>query len=924
MGKRTILFIYFFILILFNTGYAINDLTVKVPNSSTSKPGYIERPILVVEPHGGYVEQSLYVEYSDRNGLSPSANIEVIHRFELPKGSVVNDLWLWIDGKIMQALILDTWHARAIYDSIVSMKRDPAFLAKKGDQYELHVFPLKAGSTRKIKLNFITPTQWLGKQATAELPFKFLNANNAATKPLDILFRTTEDVWGTPYVQEFASKSFVHLEDTLNYQFKRLTIDNIAAKTTLNLALSTDFSMGYFTGINEIKTDLTYFQVGILPDRFFNIQPDTVSHKYLIGIDLSGKTNSDLTKLMPNINKVLKSALKPKDYFNIILTGAGLKQKISSTELTGTEANIDMLCNSALYSKIVDSLKNTKLLNVLFCDGWAQQTWAFTTMKDYANITSSSSITTAQSLFSKVDVAAGYSHGYENSLSESDAAVVRAKLDTLFMNGGRFVTYYDMNREGREKIATSYIKDLQVSFVNHNALTLYRNPSGNIGSYFLEQYDRNAAYFLKYNDPDVKTELVDKDGNPTVISKKIFNGLLVVSGMWQFNDDNALKTIQGIPLFGLNKNSKTIQYFQLLNEMQSTYQNYKFDKAIVFSSSDSVIQKSDAALWIKNYKAKYSSQPPVFNTVNLLDGLVSIPPYISDNQVDYYGSGLFMKTLADSSRGVHFETHIDNWDVISAALSSSALPRLKSHSFEVVADNYSERVVDQLEINPNASDPNKPLFFIGSTTAHKNLRFNLTAEYTGVYGTTTLPIDVMVNHDSTKAEKIIPAMLAQEKLRVLFGKTPPLDTAKILTTAIQAHLLCDFTALLALEPNDTIKFMVDPFDESGLIYGVGDDWKLSDSSQIYIYPNPFNGQTNISFTLKESSRVKVEIYNILGELIKEIGSSDNASGQLNYRWDGRNMNNQPISSGIYIVRAIAKGNVSQKMNSYFKKIILLK
>lgn len=923
--KKKILFLLIVLFSAIGSAYAINDLTVKVPNSSTSKPAYIDNAVLVVEPHGGYIEQSLYVNYSDHGALSPATNIEIIHRFELPKGSVVNDLWLWIDGRIMQALILDTWKARAIYDSIVSMKRDPAFLAKKGDQYELHVFPLKAGSSRKIKLNFITPTQWLGKQATAELPFRFLNASNNSVKPLEVLFRSREEIWGTPLLKEFPTEKFTFLQDTLNYNFKRLTINNVSGKSGLNLSFSTDFSFGYFSGTNEVKNDLTYYQLGVLPEKFFNISPDTLSHKYLIGIDLSGKTNNDLTTLMPNIRTVLKSAVTAKDSINIIMTGAGLKQKISQAPLLGTAENIDTLCNRALRSNIVDSVKNAKQPIVLFCDAWAQQNWGFSTLTNYGSKITSSNLLTASTLFNSVDVGASYAHGFENIPSDENAAKIRGRLDSLFMRGGRFIVYYDYNRVGTEKIASYYIKDLQVKSVNHAALTLYRNPLGNIGKYFPEQYDRNASYFIQYNDPLVKNELVDVNGNPAVISKKVYNGLLIVTGMWQFNDDNALKTLQSVPLLGLNANKKYVQYAPLLNEMQNTYSSFNYDKAIVFSNADSVIEKTEIQKWVSSFLSKFPAKPPVFNHVNLLDGTVSIPPSITDNLVEYYGSGLMMKVLSDSTKGSHFETHLNSWDVIATALKANSLPRLISHKLDLLVDNGAGEVKQQLEVNPDDSDPNKPLFFIGSTTGHNNIRFNLTAEYTGDRGTTTLPLTVMVNHDSTKAEKIIPAMLAQENLRTLFAQKPPLDTAKIVSTAVKARLLCDFTAFLALEPNDTIKFMVNPFDESGLVLDVeADDWKLNDTSSIHIYPNPFNGQTNITFTVKEPSRIKVEIYNILGELIKELGSSDNATGTLQYRWDGRNMNNNTISSGIYIVRAIAKGNNSQKQSSHFKKIILLK
>jgi len=124
--------LYFISLICFADALGINSLVARVPNIAGQQPAYIRNAILVAEPHGAYVEQSLYLEYTDNNPYPGSNNVEIVHRFEMPEGAVVNDLWLWIGNQVMKGIILDVWKARSIYDSIVSMKRDPAFLTKKG------------------------------------------------------------------------------------------------------------------------------------------------------------------------------------------------------------------------------------------------------------------------------------------------------------------------------------------------------------------------------------------------------------------------------------------------------------------------------------------------------------------------------------------------------------------------------------------------------------------------------------------------------------------------------------------------------------------------------------------------------------------------------------------------------------------------
>jgi hypothetical protein len=76
-------------------------------------------------------------------------------------------------------------------------------------------------------------------------------------------------------------------------------------------------------------------------------------------------------------------------------------------------------------------------------------------------------------------------------------------------------------------------------------------------------------------------------------------------------------------------------------------------------------------------------------------------------------------------------------------------------------------------------------------------------------------------------------------------------------------------------------------------------------------PNPFEKGTWIRFRLKEPSEVCIMIYNLAGELVREIrpkgkrqegmeiGSFENKEGLAIY-WDGKNNNDYEVSSGIYI------------------------
>ena len=84
------------------------------------------------------------------------------------------------------------------------------------------------------------------------------------------------------------------------------------------------------------------------------------------------------------------------------------------------------------------------------------------------------------------------------------------------------------------------------------------------------------------------------------------------------------------------------------------------------------------------------------------------------------------------------------------------------------------------------------------------------------------------------------------------------------------------------------------------------------------YPNPFNPSTSISFSVPRSGGVTLEIYNVLGNLVKTVASGNYNPGNYTYLWNGEDDNNNKVSSGIYICRLRADNY------SASKKMVLLK
>ncbi|MCF8266962.1 MAG: T9SS type A sorting domain-containing protein [Ignavibacteriales bacterium] len=66
------------------------------------------------------------------------------------------------------------------------------------------------------------------------------------------------------------------------------------------------------------------------------------------------------------------------------------------------------------------------------------------------------------------------------------------------------------------------------------------------------------------------------------------------------------------------------------------------------------------------------------------------------------------------------------------------------------------------------------------------------------------------------------------------------------------------------------------------------------------YPNPFNPSTTIAYSIPQKSDVKVNIYDVNGQLIKEIVNESLDAGKHFVTWNGTNQTNSSVASGVYI------------------------
>lgn len=92
--------------------------------------------------------------------------------------------------------------------------------------------------------------------------------------------------------------------------------------------------------------------------------------------------------------------------------------------------------------------------------------------------------------------------------------------------------------------------------------------------------------------------------------------------------------------------------------------------------------------------------------------------------------------------------------------------------------------------------------------------------------------------------------------------------------------------------------------------GIDDEHNIPDEFKLYQnYPNPFNPGTCIPFELPKSAKVKVTIYNILGQKVKTIADEHFPEGKSEIYWNSIDENGQSVSAGIYFYQLEAADKV---------------
>jgi hypothetical protein len=103
-------------------------------------------------------------------------------------------------------------------------------------------------------------------------------------------------------------------------------------------------------------------------------------------------------------------------------------------------------------------------------------------------------------------------------------------------------------------------------------------------------------------------------------------------------------------------------------------------------------------------------------------------------------------------------------------------------------------------------------------------------------------------------------------------------------------------------------------NETGEIGTIPEEYTLSQN-----FPNPFNPSTIIRYSVPQASRVRIEVFNLLGEKVATLVNNQMESGSYEVNWNARN-----FASGMYLIRIEALSLEGNKNFVQVKKAMLVK
>lgn len=286
----------------------------------------------------------------DQEFYNPSDfRLEGYYIFPIPKGAVINNFSMVINGKEMQAELLDAIKGRKIYEDIVRKIKDPALLEyTESGLFRVRIFPIEPRSTKKVSISY---TEILNSDNGLYEYVYPLNTEKFSSKPLkNVTIKV--DLKTNKEIKNICSPT--HPVDVVNKDNHNAVISFEEDNTKPDI----DFKLYYSTDNDEVGFSLlTYKTPGEDGYFFLTASPSFVIDDNQIDpkditfvIDVSGSMAGNKIKQAKKALLYCVENLNPGDGFDIIRFSTEAYSLFNKIE-NANETNINK------SEKFIDELK---------------------------------------------------------------------------------------------------------------------------------------------------------------------------------------------------------------------------------------------------------------------------------------------------------------------------------------------------------------------------------------------------------------------------------------------------------------------------------------------------------------------------------------------------------------------------------------
>ena len=396
--------------------------------------------------------------------------------------------------------------------------------------------------------------------------------------------------------------------------------------------------------------------------------------------------------------------------------------------------------------------------------------------------------------------------------------------------------------------------------------------------------------------------------------------------MWPAHDDAGLKqqvhtALLGLHLTGVPSDGSYghgTQTVDIVRALAEGNDRYSFTKMVLISNADESVTAANLSEKLTELDTGKIRHFPQTFCISLLNGKNYVPPIFTISGTSYYGSGFLLADIAKRTNGMYFGMHESNWmSIFGIAFSNVSVP---------VADFSGTFKCDGVILPPETIMPTYRINEQLSSSRFYTFKCKtcevIEAEISGVSITSDSiyrkNITIETRDMFVGGQSFLSAEHANNTMQKLL-QILPLDTQAIVKFSLEHRLMNDFTAFIALEPNDTNFFMENPNDESQ--YGSTEALPIIQNAVNRLVMKVLKAINTLALLLEipHPGDVELRIFNLAGRLVYRHSIHNCRQGLVSV-----DLRNNRLGRGTYLVvmRYIAHGKNQNSARRLIEKFTI--